>query len=150
MIQYSIRNIKPKKRKQTMHYLTIKEKKEVILECGDAALIMYEFYISKGGAKDYQFIDSKTSAALGWDISKAKRIRLKLEKHKYVKTLTFSNKKGKYVVTYIGKENTSGTDGKGFIHSEISENNMIVSNEECEVLIDTEEQKKIDNDDPFS
>ncbi len=119
MNQYAVRNIKPKKRKNTMFYLGLKEKKEVILECGDSALVMYEFYISKGGMKDYMFSDKKTGMALGWNESKVKRIRLKLEKHRYIKTLTFKNPKGKFIVTYLSKENVSETEQKSFKESEV-------------------------------
>ena len=119
MSQYSVRNIKPKKRRMSMYYLTIKEKKDVMVECGDASLIMYEFYISKGGAQDYQFSDNKTANTLGWDISKAKRIRLKLEKADYIFTRTYSDKKGKFIVTYLGKDNTQHAKQPDFIDNEI-------------------------------
>jgi len=103
--QYSVRTLKPKRKRTISVYLTSSEKKELITECGDAALILYEHYIAKAGLRDYKYTDSKNAFALGWEPSKAKRIRLKLEKANYLKTIVYRNKQGNYTVTYIGKEN---------------------------------------------
>ena len=94
-------------------------RRNIIVECGDASYILYEYY--KEYLQTHQSIprDNKTSVALGWDISKAKRIRLKLEKAHYIKTMSFSHKDGRFIVTYLGKDNIAKTENKGFIDSEI-------------------------------
>lgn len=89
-----------------MHYLTEKEKKEVILECGDSALILIDYYISKGNIPNYEFNDSKTGYALGWKKEKVQRHRLLLEKNGYLYTKLFKASDGDRIInTYIGKEN---------------------------------------------
>ena len=143
MVEYSIRSLKPKKRKTTMIYLSIKEKKEVILECGDSALIMYDFYISKGGARDYQFSDGKTATALGWDERKAQRIRLKLEKSKYIKTIPFRNGKKLHIVTYLGKENVTASTKENFVETQVIESEKITCTKEVVV------ENILDYDNPF-
>lgn len=86
-------------------YLTMDEKREVIRECGDSAVILYEFYVSKQNTKDYDFSDSKASRAIGWSREKVQRIRLKLEKYSYFKRVKDHNT----YIFYIGKDAVLGS-----------------------------------------
>ena len=92
----------------TYAYLTEKERREVILDVGDNALILYEHYINKGNIKDYEFTDLKNANALGWKESKAKRLRWILQQNGYIHTAVFTHSTTRRVThTYIGKDNVT-------------------------------------------
>ena len=86
-----------------MKYLTGEQRKEIILMCGDSALILYEYYVNKGSVPDFAFSDTKSGRALGWTVAKTQRIRLILEKAGYLRRV----KDGNVVLTYIGKDSVS-------------------------------------------
>jgi len=97
--------VKRSKKKVTTMYLTQQEKRELIKECGDAALILFEFYLSKAGAPDYQYTDEKSGIALGWSTRKSKDVRLKLTKTGYFYEATARYGDGRHVTTtYLKKE----------------------------------------------
>ena len=97
---YITKSIKGKAKRTGMYYLTLEEKREVMTDCGDSAVILYEFYISKGGVDDYDFSDGKAGRALGWTDSKVQRIRLVLEKKHFFRKLKDHNT----WIVYIGKD----------------------------------------------
>lgn len=99
MAYYITTNIKNSKRKTIMAYLTSEQKREVIQECGDSALILYEYFVSKGNIDNFEFTDVKSSRSLGWAVAKTQRIRLVLEKHNYFRKV----KDGNVFLIYIGK-----------------------------------------------
>ena len=105
MDNYITRCIKQKsKRRPTNMYLRLEEKKHLMKECGDAATILFEYYLSKAGMENYEYTDSKCAIALGWSTRKVQETRLKLTKAKY-----FLQRKGKLqggavVFTYLGKD----------------------------------------------
>lgn len=80
-------------RAATKSYLRLQDKVEVMERCGDAALILYEFYISNSGRRSFSFSDDSASKALGWKVSKVKQNRLRLKKYGYF--LQLSGKIGK-------------------------------------------------------
>lgn len=86
-------------------YLRLKDKTEVMEKCGDAALILYEFYISKSGVPEYAFTDESAAKALNWNIHKVKRNRLSLIKNNYFKQVNGTLNDGRKVtVTYLEPE----------------------------------------------
>ena len=92
-------------RKATKMYLRLQDKKEVMDKCGDAALILYEFYVSKAGTPDYPFSDDLAAKALGWNVHKIKRNRLALAKSNYFKQINGKLNDGRKVtVTYLEPE----------------------------------------------
>ncbi len=102
-------NTKPRYQKSTRRaskmFLRLKDKTEVMENCGDAALILYEFYISKAGAPNYAFTDAQASDALNWNIHKIQQNRLKLTKHDYFKQVNGKLNDGRRVtVTYLEPE----------------------------------------------
>ena len=111
-------------RKKTMtYYAPLNIKKQCMKECGDSALILYEFYLSKAGVKDYQFTDERVAYALDWDISKVKRHRIRLIKAKWYKSATATYPNGKKVTTYyIGKKAVTEVTQKEIIFIEKEEN----------------------------
>lgn len=99
--------------KQVKNYLTLDERKSAVKEVGDNALILYEHYI-RTGTPDYHFTDDKNAYVIGWSTAKAKRIRLLLEKHGYLYTEIFVNRKAgnKLIKTHIGIENVKKAKGE--------------------------------------
>ena len=85
-------------------YLTLDNKRELMSECGDAATILFEFYLSKAGIEEYEYADDKAARALGWSIRKVQETRKKLTRAGYFKQRTgrYSNG-GKIITTYLGK-----------------------------------------------
>jgi len=94
-----------KKAKRVKHmYLTLGDKKAIIIECGDAAAILLDYYYSKIGVPDFKHTDKKASFALGWSERKAKDIRLKLIRANYIyQETTKSNRGRKIITTYLGR-----------------------------------------------
>ena len=89
-------------KKATKMYLRIKDKVEVMQKCGDASLILYEFYISKAGLPSYAFSDKDAATALDWNIHKVKSNRLKLTSAHYFKQVNGRLNDGRKVtVTYL-------------------------------------------------
>lgn len=101
--EYPTRYQTSKKRIQNV-YLTWIQKKEIMAECGDAAVILFEFFLSKAGIRDYQYTDSKAGKVLGWKNSKVKNVRLKLRSagYFYEKSAGYSDG-SKITTTYLGK-----------------------------------------------
>lgn len=91
-------------------YLTTADKKQLMQECGDASLILFEYYLSKAGIEEYDFADDKVAKSLGWGIRKVQETRKRLIKAGY-----FAQQHGKYsngnkiVTTYLGKETINST-----------------------------------------
>lgn len=92
-------------KKATKMYLRLQDKVAVMNECGEAALILYEFYISKAGTPNYSFSDKAAGNSLNWDLQKVQRNRLKLVKAKYFKQVSGKLSDGrKVVITYLDPE----------------------------------------------
>ena len=100
---YITDNIKPSKRKTVMAYLTDTEIKEVIQECGDSALILYEYYVRKGNIQKIKLTDDNVYRKIGWTKRKTGEIRRKLEKAGYVAFI----KDGNVLNQLIGKDNVN-------------------------------------------
>jgi len=92
-----------RKKGATNMFLTIKQKVEIMNECGDSALILMEFYLSKSGTPNYSYADDKVGKSLNWKPRKVEMHRQRLQKAKW-----FRQDKGKYnsgepfVVTVLG------------------------------------------------
>jgi len=112
-------------RKSTTMYLKLTEKKELIQECGDAALILYEYWLLKAGIPDFQFTDYKSAKALGWSQSKATQIRLKLTKADYFHEASARYTDGRHVTTsYLGKEMVK--EIKEYNHRAINDDGVVI------------------------
>ena len=89
----------------TYMYLRFNDKKELMSECGDAALILMEYYLSKGGAFGFEFTDEKSADVLGWSERKVGDSRRRL-----IKAYYFLQKSGRYSdgtvfkTTFLGKK----------------------------------------------
>jgi len=105
MNNYITRSIKQKsKRRPTSMFLRLEDKKDLMKECGDAAMILFEYYLSKAGLENYEYTDQKCGLALGWSTRKVQETRLKLSRAGY-----FLQRKGKLqggtvIFTYLGKD----------------------------------------------
>lgn len=89
------------------YYLTNAERKELISDCGDAACMLFEFYlrmVSKAEPTPEDFSDNNAASYFGWNEQKAKRNRLKLIKHKWFDTANFKyTDKRRGISFYVGK-----------------------------------------------
>ena len=65
--------------------MTWTQKKEVMADINEAALVLLEFYYSKSNLPDYDYKDERVSKALDWTITKVRDNRIKLEKKEYFK-----------------------------------------------------------------
>jgi len=106
MCNYITKSLKQKsKRRPTNMYLKLEDKRKMMSECGDASVILFEYYLSKAGIEEFMYTDRKTAIALGWSIRKVEETRKKLTRAGY-----FFQQRGKYnagakiVTTYLGKE----------------------------------------------
>ena len=86
-----------------MAYLTIKQKRYVIGEIGDSALVLLEFYLLKSGTEGYLYKDSIVGEALGWTTSKVQRYRLELTKHKLFRQVEMKKGSDTMLQTIIGE-----------------------------------------------
>jgi len=86
----------------TKMYLRQKDKADIMEKCGDAALILYEFYLSKGGLDTYAFLDKDAARAMRWNIYKVAKNRRKLVEQNYFLQINtkFADKR-KITVTYL-------------------------------------------------
>ena len=100
MRYYITKGLKNKRRKNTMTYLTQQEKRSIYLDCGERALVLYEFYVSKQNVPEYDFSDSKASEATGLSLRKVQDTRRVLEKAGYFKLVKDHNTQ----IVYIGKD----------------------------------------------
>jgi len=105
-IEYRTTIIPHKKvRNATPYYLTQQQRHTLIRNLGDVCYIVFSYYIEKAGIKDYDYSDSRVAKALGYDVQKVQRARLKLIKQGWFLQSTYTNKEGrKVIMTYLGQE----------------------------------------------
>jgi len=111
-MEYNAFPLKQKKNRSTSKvYLTMKEKVQIMKECGDASLILFDFYLTKssymnGTSKGYDYMDDqKTAKLLGWSKSKVRDNRQKLMKNNWMKIVKGKYNNGRKIIkTFLGKE----------------------------------------------
>ena len=119
--EYTIKADKQSRRKSTTMYLTTKEKKQLITECGDAGLILMDYYYSKAGVPNFEYTDNKSATALGWTERKVQTSRLKLTKNHWYYEASGRYSDGRFIKTfYLGKETV--TSQKEIEHKDFNSN----------------------------
>ena len=90
-------------------YLTQSERRALLAACGDAALLLLEYYIRMASLKEKEEItDEKAANYFGWRPEKAKRIRQKLIKAGWFDQARITlHKGGRGIVYFIGQEPVS-------------------------------------------
>ena len=83
--------------------MTWTQKKEVVADINEIALMLLEFYYSKAGF-DYEFEDAQVAKALDWTVKKVSDNRRRLEKAGYFKKEITRNSKSSTLNVLIGKE----------------------------------------------
>lgn len=85
------------------------DKKDIIQACGDAACLLFEYYLSKANMGEFVYTDTKSATALGWKQSKAKKTRLRLTREGWYAQDKFNSPSSgnKMVVDYLGKDTVS-------------------------------------------
>ncbi len=89
----------------TKVYLSIKENRELIETLGDAAALLFSFYLRKYGTPDYLYQDIDVARSIGWTQRKVQDVRRKLIKGGlfYQATATYPDRR-KVTTTYLGKQ----------------------------------------------
>lgn len=121
---YSVKPLKQNRTRTTKMYLEDKDRKEIISECGDAAYILMEYYVEKGGIPEFEYTDEKAAFNLGWSNRKVKDIRLKLQRAEYylkVKGKLSTGAQTEYV--FLGRDNVIGAKRGDAKYSVIKESN---------------------------
>lgn len=90
-------------------YASTEERKSLIKEVKDAGFLLYEYYLMLAGVRSSDEItDEGTAKHFGWDVSKAKRIRLSLVKAGWFHQESYTYSRGRKGITYyIGKGQVS-------------------------------------------
>ena len=87
------------------YYLTQQQRQHILTHLGDACYIVLMHYTDKAYIKNFSFDDAKVAKALGYNIQKVQRARLKLVKHGWFLQSTYTNNEGrKVIMTYLGQE----------------------------------------------
>ena len=115
---YNTSTLKQSKRKNTMVYLTIAQKREVVRLVNEAGLYLLEFYLSKANVPQYEYTDEKTSKALGWSITKTADYRRRLEKVDLYKQDIYGTGEKKAIITTIAERFQKGYD-KQYVDPEL-------------------------------
>lgn len=65
------------------------DKKRLIIECGDAAYLLFDYWLSVSGQYDGVLTDTKAAQNLGWKTTKVKRVREKLQRFGWYKATKY-------------------------------------------------------------
>jgi len=90
------------KREPRSKYMNWGQKKEVIKDINEVALVLLEFYYSKAGMTDYEYSDKQVARALDWSVSKVRDYRLKLEKANYFKKTVVRSRTDTSTIVLLG------------------------------------------------
>lgn len=87
------------------YYLTASERKELIHDHGDAACLLFEYYLRMASIGDEQITDTTAADYFGWSIQKVQRNRLALMKSGWYSQARYNMpNKRKGITYYIGKD----------------------------------------------
>lgn len=92
------------------HYVTREQRQELISTLGDAACMLFEYYLRVGSIKEpTEILDQNAADYFPWNIQKVQRNRLKLEKAGFFYHRNFYSNTGiKAVTYYLGKDIVKG------------------------------------------
>jgi hypothetical protein len=100
---YTTEVIRQSRRKNTMTYLTLAQKREVVKLINEMALYLLDFYLSKSGVPQYEYTDERTANAIGWSVKKVGEYRRKLEVHDLFRQVSYGSGQHKAVITYVAE-----------------------------------------------
>jgi len=87
------------------YFIADKERKELITNLGDAACMLYEYYLRMASIGDVEITDTTTAGYFGWNIHKAKRNRLALVRAGWFRSARSNFSDGRKGMTYyVGKD----------------------------------------------
>jgi hypothetical protein len=109
---YTTENLRTSRKKTTMAYLTLAQKREVVNLINEAGLYLLDFYISKGSVPQYEYTDARTALAIGWNLKKVADYRRKLESVDLFRQEVYGSGEHKAVVTYLADRFKKGYKGK--------------------------------------
>jgi len=88
----------------TKYFISGRERKQLIQELGDAACMLYEYYLRMASKGDEPLTDEAASDYFGWNIHKAKRNRLALIRAGWFRQVRSTYSDGRRGMTlYIGE-----------------------------------------------
>ena len=87
-------------------YLTAEERRQMIKSCGDAAVLLFDYYLKMASLNEPEEVDDdKASLYFGWTRQKAQRLRIRLTKAGWIDRTRYTlNNGNKGITYYIGKE----------------------------------------------
>jgi len=93
------------KKAPTNYYIDVRQRNK-LLELSDAAVILYQHYLSKSGGVQYSFLDEEVAKTLPWKESKIARIRKQLEHEDWFYKIQFpkSSCGRKTTHVYLGQD----------------------------------------------
>lgn len=80
-------------------YATLPEQQAIIQACGEPAVILYEYYLSKRASEFGDLVDKKVARTFCWSEKKAQQVRLKLKKAGWIDQELTTNSAGTYKST---------------------------------------------------
>ena len=104
MDYYTTKTLDSNRREPRSRYMNWTQKKEVIKDINEIALVLLEFYYSKAGLEGYAFTDKQVAKALDWSLSKVRDYRLKLEKEGYFNKTIIRGRTDTSTIVLIGHE----------------------------------------------
>jgi hypothetical protein len=116
---YNTETIKQSRRKNTMVYLTLAQKREVVRLVNEAGLYLLDFYLSKSGVPRYEYTDEKTALAVGWTVKKVSDYRRKLINVDLFRQEVYGTGDQKAVITHLAERFRK--DYKGEVPPELVE-----------------------------
>jgi hypothetical protein len=85
--------------------MTSAERLDVGRQAGDPGVLLYEYILRMASIRDADITDESIADYFGWNIHKAKRIRLNLQRIGYLHTEVYKlNKHYNGKTHYVGKE----------------------------------------------
>lgn len=91
-------------RNATPYFITSKDRRELLEGLGDAAYILFQYYMEKSTVKGFRYNDEQAAKALGFNVHKVRRTRHTLTKKNWFLQSTYFNFLGrKIVITILGR-----------------------------------------------
>jgi hypothetical protein len=122
---YTTEVIRQSRRKNTMTYLTLAQKREVVKLINEMALYLLDFYLSKAGVPQYEYTDEKTANAIGWSLKKVSEYRRKLEANDLFRQESYGSGEHKAVITYVAERFRKDYKGKFNVPPDLIENENV-------------------------
>ena len=105
LLEITVKMVPQNKTIYIKYHLTADERRDLVNTIGDAGVLLMEYLYRLGSVGNLQISDEHIAEYFGWNIHKAKRVRLALIKHGWFAQSKYRiNHKKKGITYYIGRE----------------------------------------------